>query len=127
MPTKVQRLNVTITEEQRALLFELAELEGGSASGWVRQMIDRATPLLRVSVPMLRQAAQEKELALEEASALLKPVVEQMSAMGLLDQLDLIDDTELSGATTVRNAASAQASEAERRRAAQSGSDNGDT
>ena len=71
MPTSLPRINVTVTEEQHALLLELAKLQGGSAAGFLRQQLDAATPLLRAAVPLLRQAAQEAEIPREEAAKLL--------------------------------------------------------
>lgn len=107
------RINVAVTEEQHSLLLELAELQGGSAAGYLRQQLDLSTPLLRAAVPLLRRAAEETSVAKNQASALLQEPMRLMKEMGIFDQLDLIDDTELGARATVRSAASG-ASETER-------------
>lgn len=106
MPSKQPRLNLTITEEQRALLFELAELEGGTASGFVRKLVDQVTPLLRVSVPLLRTAAQEHQITVEQGRQRIKEALEELSHTGLLDQLDFDDLMQGRRAVTAGNAAS---------------------
>lgn len=90
MPRK-PRINVAVTKEQHALLLELAELQGGSAAGYLRQQLDASTPLLRVAVPMLRRAAQEIELTKAEAAKILKTPLEELRKAGVLDQMDLLD------------------------------------
>ena len=94
MPTKSPRLNVTVTQEQHALLLDLARLNGGSAAGYLRQMLDQATPLLRVTVPMLRGAAEEMELSKDRAAQLLAPVLEELRGMDLIPQPGLLDGLE---------------------------------
>ena len=111
MPTKLPRINVTVTEEQHALLLELATLQGGSASGFLRQYVDASTPLLRAAVPLLRRAAKETEVSKAEAARLLQEPLKRLQEMGVLEQMDLIDDTELRDRVTGRNAASGPASE----------------
>lgn len=91
MPTQQPRVNVTVTVEQHALLLELAELQGGSASGFLRQMLDAATPLIRVTVPMLRAASDEMEITRQRANELMRPVFDEMRKTGLVDQPDLLD------------------------------------
>ena len=120
MPTKVQRLNITITEEQRALLFEMAELEGTSASSFVRGMLDKVTPMLRVAVPMLRQAAKQSELAQAEADRMIGQMFrEAVDAQ----QLDLLDDVGSTGRATTNATQRAAASEDVRRRSPASSSE----
>lgn len=92
MPTRLPRVNVTVTEEQHALLLELASLEGVSASGFLRAMLDQATPLLRTSVPLLRAAAEEREITRERALSMLEGPLRELKALGLVDQLDMLDD-----------------------------------
>ena len=120
MPTKVQRLNITISQEQRALLFELAELEGVSVSSFVRGMIDKVTPMLRVAVPMLREAAKQSELAQAEADRIIGQVFREAVE---LEQLDLLDDAGSTGRATTNATQRAAASEAERRRSPVSSSE----
>lgn len=71
MPSKLPRVNVTVTEEQHALLLEIAQLNGGSAAGILRQQLDAATPLLRAALPLLRKAAEESAVPREQAAKLL--------------------------------------------------------
>ena len=100
MPSKLPRVNVTVTEEQHALLLELAALNGGSAAGYLRLMLDQATPLLRATVPSLRMASQEMAATREDAAAQLKQLLEAMATAGVnadANQLDIIDDTILNG------------------------------
>lgn len=92
MPSKLPRVNVTVTEEQHALLLELAQLQGGSAAGFLRKQLDASTPLLRTAVPLLRRAAQETELTRKEAAKLLQEPLRKIREMGLDTQLDFIDD-----------------------------------
>ena len=123
MPTKVQRLNVTITEEQRALLMEMAKLEGMSASRFVRGMIDKVTPMLRIAVPMLREAAKKNELAQEDADRLLGRIFREATEAS---QLDLLDGTGLGSSGTTNATQRERSSEAVRRSAASpSGSSSG--
>lgn len=91
MPTQNPRLNVTVTPEQHALLLELAELNGGSAAGYLRQMLDQATPLLRATVPALRLAAQEMNNSKEQASEALHGLLSAISDAGVTIQPDLLD------------------------------------
>lgn len=102
------RINVTVTAEQHALLLELASLNGNSAASYLRSMLDQATPLLRVTVPMLRAASDELAMTKERAQELLKPALRELTDVGLVDQLDIEDA--ISGAgdeDSGRNAASA--------------------
>lgn len=106
MPSKLPRINVTVTDEQRALLFELARLQGGSAAGYLRQMLDASTPLLRTAVPLLRASAQEMELTKAQVSTLLDDYAVALKDVGLIDQLDLEDMLAAEPMAAVRNAAS---------------------
>lgn len=92
MPTKSPRINVTVTEEQHALLLELAELQGGSAAGFLRQQLDASTPLLRSVVPLMRRAAEEIELTRGEATRLLEEPLRMLRQMGLDEQLDMLGE-----------------------------------
>lgn len=92
MPTKLPRLNVTVTPEQHALLLELAALNGGSAAGYLRQMLDQATPLLRATVPALRSAAQEMTTTREQANQAIVAMLEGLRESTGVGQLDLLTD-----------------------------------
>lgn len=85
---KNPRVNVTVTEEQHQLLLEIARLQGGSASGILRQHLDAATPLLRAALPMLRRAAEEAEISRAEAAELLSVPLQAMA--DAVAQADLI-------------------------------------
>lgn len=92
MPSKLPRVGVTITEEQHALLKELAELEPDmTIAGFLRRQLDMSTPLLRATVPVLRRAAEERELQKEEAAKLLYEPFKLLKEMGLGKQLELLD------------------------------------
>lgn len=69
MPAKSPRVQVTVTEEQHALLLELGRMQGRSASSYFREMLDTITPTLRHLVPLLRDATETIEQA--EWSAVL--------------------------------------------------------
>lgn len=92
MPTTSPRINVTVTQEQHALLLELAELQGGSAAGFLRQQLDASTPLLRSVVPLMRRAAEEIELTRGEATRLLEEPLRMLRQMGLDEQLDMLGE-----------------------------------
>ena len=91
MPTRLPRVNVTVTEEQHALLLELAELNGGSAAGYLRQMLDQATPLIRATVPALRMAADEMNTTRQAASEQLEALLDAIRQSGAGIQPDLLD------------------------------------
>jgi hypothetical protein len=80
-------VNVTVTEEQQALLLELARLDPDtrSASGFLRQLLDEVTPLLRKTVPMMRAAAEELDSSREGLRGPLRDFLAEVQ------QLDLID------------------------------------
>jgi hypothetical protein len=82
------RINVVVTEEQQALLFELARLdpETRSASSFLRKLLDGATPLLRVTVPMMRAAAEEMDASREGLRGPLRDFIAEVQQMDLLDR-----------------------------------------
>ncbi len=85
------RVNVVVTEEQRALLLEFARLDPSvrSASGFLRSMLDQVTPLLRKTVPMMRAAAEEMDSARSQLQAPLRALLVE------LDQADLLEPAAL--------------------------------
>ena len=85
MPTHQPRINVVVTEEQRALLLELAELDPQtrSASAFLRALLDRVTPLLRTTVAAMRVAAQESDTARSELHGLLAELATAMKQLEL--------------------------------------------
>lgn len=88
MPSRPSpRVNVVVTEEQHALLLELARLDPDtrSAASFLRAMLDRATPLLRKTVPVLRAAAEERDSTREE----LRNALSEFTAA--IHQADLLD------------------------------------
>ena len=88
MPTLLPRVNVTVTEEQHALLLELASLDPDtpSASGFLRQMLDRVTPLLRQTVPMMRAAKNAHGEARGELREALQSFFAEIQQLELLDE-----------------------------------------
>jgi len=91
MPTQNPRVNVTVTEEQHALLLELARLNGGSAAGYLRQMLDQATPLLRATVPALRLASEEMNTSRQEVNSALAELLGAIRGVGMDVHPDLLD------------------------------------
>lgn len=89
MPTKNPRLSVVVTEDQHAILTRLSALQDRSAASFVREIIDTATPLLRVLLATV-EAQHETLAAVPEQFA--KAVAQTLS--GMLaddpDQLDLV-------------------------------------
>jgi hypothetical protein len=81
------RVNVVVTLEQQALLLELARLDPDtrSASGFLRQLLDEVTPLLRITVPMMRAAAEELDSSREGLRGPLRDF------LGRLEQMDLLE------------------------------------
>lgn len=92
MRTWSPRVNVTVTEEQHALLLELAELTELSAAGFLRQMLDAATPLLRKTVPALRASSEEMEEQQDAIREIFAHLMEEFRDTGIIDQLDLLDE-----------------------------------
>ena len=92
MPSRLPRVNVTVSEEQHGLLQELAKLQGGSAAGYLRQMLDQATPLLRAIVPALRMAAEEMDTKKADATMQLNELLSAMQTAGVNPQLGLLDE-----------------------------------
>lgn len=86
MPTRHPRVNVVVTEEQHALLSELARLDPTrSASGFVRELLDQVTPLLRKTVPLMRAAAEELDTGREQLRGALSEFLSEMQQLDLLD------------------------------------------
>lgn len=108
MPTRLPRVNVTVTEEQHGLLLEIAGLQGGSAAGILRQQLDAMTPLLRAAVPLLRKVAQETALTRSEATDLLaKPLqaIREAAAQAELIETDFVRGRASPRASSVRERA----------------------
>lgn len=61
MPTLRPRVNVTVTEEQHALLLELGALEGRSASSYLRQMLDLTEPSFRAALKLAKMQREVHE------------------------------------------------------------------
>jgi hypothetical protein len=100
-------VNVVVTEEQHALLLELARLDPSvrSASAFLREMLDRATPLLRKTVPLMRAAAEELDSNREELRSLLGEFTRHLAETDLLDVAPGAPRTERSeGGRTKRHA-----------------------
>lgn len=108
MPTNLPRLNVTVTREQHSLLLELAELQDGSASGFLRGLLDDVTPLLRHVVPVLRTAAQEKNMKEDELQRLLNLSLSEIR--GAVDDAQMDIEDVLSGSRVAVPEGSSRAS-----------------
>lgn len=87
-PQLAPRVNVTVTEEQHALLLELARLdpETRSAASFLRQLLDQATPLLRKTVPMMRAAAEELDTGRTELRSTIREFLAELQQTDLLDE-----------------------------------------
>jgi len=87
MPTQLPRVNIIVTEEQHALLSELASLDNRrSVAAIVRELVDEVTPLLRVTVPAMRAAKQELD---SSRQSLKQPLAD---FLGAIQQHDLLDE-----------------------------------
>ena len=107
MPSKLPRLNVTVTSHQHDLLAELGSLQGRSSASYLREMLDASTPMLEAMLPVYRAAA---------AQAAMQPEALQMAirdALSSIDtnraQLDLLRLLEASGANSANDAGAALA------------------
>ena len=91
MPTRLPRLNVTISEEQHALLMRLGALQGRSAASYLRDLLDASTPFLAALMPTLEAAkAGELQLAEDQATA-LETMARALFQDADPDQLDLLE------------------------------------
>jgi hypothetical protein len=81
------RVNVVVTEEQHALLLELARLDPSvrSASAFLRTILDQVTPLLRKTVPLMRAASEELDANREALREPLREFLREMQQHDLLD------------------------------------------
>lgn len=95
MPTRLPRLNVTVTEEQHRLLLRLGELQGRSAASYLRELLDASTPVLRALEPMLEAQRTALEQTASEQTASMEVLARSLfsSAIDGADpaQLDMID------------------------------------
>ncbi len=87
MPTQLPRVSVVVTQEQHALLSELASLDPDTRSigAFLRQLVDEVTPLLRVQVPAMRAAMQEADTAREGLREPLQAFLAHVEQMDLLE------------------------------------------
>jgi hypothetical protein len=88
MPSRSPRINVVVTEEQHALLLELGALQQRSASSFLREMLDAATPMFRAALPIWRAAAKQAEAQPEALRQAIQDVIGEADANR--DQLDLL-------------------------------------
>lgn len=95
MPTQLPRVNVTVTPEQHALLMELAASGGFSAAGFLRLVLDAATPFLREAVPAIRDAYEDEYPDLDnELRDVFQAIFYELRDNRFADQLafDAFDD-----------------------------------
>lgn len=88
MPSHLShRVNVTVTDEQHALLLELARIDPDtrSAAAFLRALLDRATPLLRKTVPLMRAAAEELDTNREELRGAVSQFLVELQQHDLLE------------------------------------------
>jgi hypothetical protein len=76
-----------VTEEQHALLSELARLDPDhrSAASFVRELVDQVTPLLRKTVPAMRAAAEELDTSRVQLRGALGDLMHELEQHDLLD------------------------------------------
>lgn len=89
VPTKLPRLNVTITEHQAELLRELGELQGKSSASYLRDMLDQATPMLETILPVWRAAAAKVAMQPQELQRAIRDALETVDAQKA--QLSLLE------------------------------------
>lgn len=111
------RVNVTVTEEQHRLLLDLAEHAEMSASGFLRLLLDAATPLLRVAVPEMRDIAEEDHPYFAEAfRERFYDLLDELRSEGFLAQFDFLEDEDVHERTPSLAPASRPAQPAARER-----------
>lgn len=97
MAAKHPRINVTVTPDQHRLLLALGELEGRSASSYLRQLLDQAQPVFEALLPVYLQAAQQAaetpEKLRQAIAAALAEIEHGKSQLSLLDHLAGIQGT----------------------------------
>lgn len=99
MPTKLPRLNVSITEHQHALLAELGRLQGRSSASFLREMLDQSTPMLEAILPIMRAAAEQVAMQPKQLSDAIRNAVAEVDAQkAQMNLLKLMVDTEHSSA-----------------------------
>lgn len=83
MPTKHPRINVVVTDEQHALLQNLARSSNLTASKFLRLMLDDATPILRQAVPAV---VSTSEWPVEFRQDDFKALIDEWETHGYFDQ-----------------------------------------
>jgi hypothetical protein len=91
MPTRLPRLNVTVSEEQHALLMRLGALQGRSAASYLRELLDASTPFLTALAPTLDAARAGELQAIEHQAAAAEDLARSLFASTSADQLDLVE------------------------------------
>ena len=89
MPTVNPRVNVTVSEEQHAMLLELGSLQGRSAVSFLREMLDASTPMLREALAIWRMAAEQVEIQPEKLREAIRAALAEVEASK--DQMDLLE------------------------------------
>jgi len=123
MPTSSPRINVTVTPEQHSMLLELAELQGRSASSFLREMLDGSMPMLRALLPIYRRAAQAAEIqpqalqaAIRDALAAVEAGREQLDFLGTLTAVEAHSANDRDGATVPAASGASEENDAPARR-----------
>jgi hypothetical protein len=103
MPTVLPRLNVTMTQEQHQLLLQLSSLSGTSGAGFLKRMLDEATPMLRALVPVLDGIDADDPETEEILDHVFSEFMADWRELGYFDQLDLLDYEPPTGAVRSAN------------------------
>ena len=96
------RVNVVVTVEQHALLLELSKLSKLSAAGFLRRLLDAATPMLRETVPALRHAHKNYDHADEVFLHEFEELMDRFKEVGTIDQFELLDHPPRAGRAAPR-------------------------
>lgn len=91
MPTRLPRLNVTVSDEQHALLLRLGALQGRSAASYLRELLDASTPFLTALLPTLEAAQAGEERRSAEQAASVEALARTFMQGADPDQLDLLE------------------------------------
>lgn len=91
MPTRLPRLNVTVSDEQHALLLRLGALQGRSAASYLRELLDASTPFLTALLPTLEAAQAGEERRSAEQAASVEALARSFMQGADADQLDLLE------------------------------------
>lgn len=93
---------MVVTVEQHALLLELSKLSKLSAAGFLRRLLDAATPMLRETVPALRKAHKQYDDADAVFLHEFEELIDRFKLEGTIDQFELLDYPDPAGRAAER-------------------------